>query len=412
MRWVGQLACDWPSAQLRLNRAANVDAAFTAVRGWLSPTFSLLVADDEGPNGHIAFTNTGTIPVRGRPERGYRDATNPDDAWLGLIPPEGMPQTRDPSVGWLGSANNRPAPDDFPYPLSGTWDEGLRHRRIGQLAERLTPHDAGTMARMHADVRVGRADDLRPAIGAALSGRLDGIDKDALDILLAWGGRATADSTGAVIWEVFWTRWVQAVAAIRFPPQSADFVAGWMNGFAGRMLTADQVGWFASDEARLRALVGAFREAVAELRMALGDRPHQWQWGALHHKGMHHPLSTVGDLGALLDQPVRPSGGDVAVLNNAGFAGGRIPADDPRYARNWEGASGAGYRLVADLGDPNGSAWTVTLEGQSANPGSPNRSDQIEEFLAGHHHEVPLDRKRAAAAAVHRLTIEPRGRHD
>jgi acyl-homoserine lactone acylase PvdQ len=97
----------------------------------------------------------------------------------------------------------------------------------------------------------------------------------------------------------------------------------------------------------------------------------------------------------------------MATLNNRGFAGSRIPAGDPRYGRNWEGASGAGYRLVADLGDPHGSAWTVTLEGQSGSPGSPNRSDQIDDFLAGRYHEVPLDRGRAEATARHRLTLAP-----
>ena len=34
---------------------------------------------------------------------------------------------------------------------------------------------------------------------------------NALDVLAAWDGRATPDSAGAAIWEVFWTRWVQAV---------------------------------------------------------------------------------------------------------------------------------------------------------------------------------------------------------
>ncbi len=412
LRWVGQLACDWPSAQMRLSRAGDVDEAFNAIRGWLAPTFSLLVADDSDPSGHIAFTSTGAIPVRGRTERGYRDAADPADAWQGLIPPEGMPQVRDPARGWLGSANNRPAADEFPYPLSGTWDEGLRHRRIGVLAERLTPHDAGTFARMQADVRPGRATDRRPAALAALAGRVDVVEQAALEVMTDWDGWASPDSAGAAIWEVFWMRWVQAVAAVRLPARSADFGAGWMFGLAGGQLTSDAIGWFPSDEERIATLAGTFSTAVGELRVALGDRPHQWRWGAMHHKALRHPLSAIGDLGALLDQPSKPAGGAMATLNNSGFAGGRVPAGDPRYATNWEGVSGAGYRLVADLGDSHGSAWTVTLEGQSAHPGSPNRSDQLDEFLAGHHHELSLDRDRAEASAAHRLIVEPRVRHD
>jgi penicillin amidase len=413
MRWVGQLACDWPSAQLRLDRAQTVEEAFTAVRGWLSPTFSMLVADDRDAEGHIAFTNTGTIPVRGRPERGYRDGAAADDEWIGLIPPEGMPQVRDPRQGWLGSANNRPAGDDFPYPLSGTWDENLRHRRIGQLAVALTPHDRSTMSRMHTDQHVGRFDDRRAAITSALTGRVPaGVAAAAFAILRNWSGDATVDSAGATIHEVFWTRWVQRVSAERFAPAVADFMAGWLNGLAGELLSADPDGWFAAADTRATALAETFVAAVTELRTALGDDPATWTWGRLHRKGLHHPLAGVGDLAGLLDQPPRPAGGEVSVLNNVGFAGGRIPATDPAYPRNWEGISGAGYRLVADLGDPHGSAWAVTLEGQSANAGSPHRSDQLDDFLAGRYHEIPLDRSRAEAAAVHTLTLQPRGRHD
>ncbi len=181
MRWVGQSACDWPSAQLRLNRAQTVDEAMTAVRGWLSPTFSLMVADDRGAGGHIAFTNTGTVPVRGRVERGFRDAADERDAWQGFIPPEALPQTRDPAQGWLGSANNRPILDDeAAYPMSGTWDEGYRHRRIQQLVETLGPHDRETFGRMHTDVHPGRAEARLPAALSALEGRVAGAEAEAL----------------------------------------------------------------------------------------------------------------------------------------------------------------------------------------------------------------------------------------
>lgn len=413
LRWVGQLACDWPAAQLRLDRAESVDAAMTAVRGWLSPTFSLMVADDLGTGGHIAFTNTGTFPVRGRVERGYRDASASADAWLGLVAPEGMPQTRDPSGGWLGSANNRPIADaEFPHPLFGTWDEGLRHRRIGQLIEELTPHDRATFGQMQNDAHSGRADDGLAALFAALDGRLDGTDAAALAVLRSWDRDATVDSAGAAIWAVFWTRWAQAVSAARLPKASSDFVASSMNGFSVRLLAGDDIGWFPSDEARRSALVGAFREAVGELRATMGDRPGAWRWGAIHQKALRHPLSAVGDLASLLDQPRKPAGGDISVLNNVGYPAGRAASGDAASSRNWEGIGGAGYRLVADLGDPDGSAWTITLEGQSANAGSPNQSDQLDDFIEGRYRELPMDRGRAAAQAAHRLVAEPRARHD
>jgi penicillin amidase len=256
---------------------------------------------------------------------------------------------------------------------------------------------------------VGRADDHLSAVLSALEGRggLSADEAQALDILRGWDHDAARDSAGAAIWQVFWVRWVQAVGAARFPKGSADFVAGWLNGLAGRLVGTNEAGWFASDADHQQALVGAFREALAEVRASLGDDPRAWRWGAIHHTGYRHPLGSVGSLGELLDQPSREIGGTSSGLNNSGFPGGRIPVGDPSYARNWESVSGAGYRLFADLGDPHGSMWSVTAESQSGNPGSPNHADQLDDFIAGRYHEIPLQRSRAEEMARHRLTVQP-----
>ena len=70
-----------------------------------------------------------------------------------------MPAAFDPAQGWLGSANNRPVADDYPYPLSGTWSEGFRLRRMGRLIEAQAPGaaDRSTLRSMHADVHSTRA---------------------------------------------------------------------------------------------------------------------------------------------------------------------------------------------------------------------------------------------------------------
>ncbi|MBM4407402.1 MAG: penicillin acylase family protein, partial [Chloroflexi bacterium] len=404
MRWVGQLDCDWIAAQFRLNRAGGIEAAFDAIGGWLAPTFSLVLGDDRG---RIAYHATGAVPIRERPERGYRDGSDPADDWAGLIPPEGMPQVIDPPRGWLATANNRPAPDDFPYPLSGTWDEDHRARRVGELIRATERHDRATFGRMHGDVLSVRARLGAGHLVAALRGRLTADDEGALAILDGWDAQARADSAAAAIWEVAFTRWTQAVAAERLPAESVDFVASFSSGFARRLLAADEAGWFASEARRLDVLASAVHGALEELRTALGPDPAAWRWGDLHRWGPRHPLSGRGDLGQLLDRPTVPIGGDGATVQNTAVPGGRIPASSPGYWRNWEAAGGAGYRLFADLGDPSGSLWTITAEGQSAHPGSPHANDQVADFAAARYRELPLDRGRVEAAARHRLVLRP-----
>ena len=93
------------------------------------PTFNLVVADVEG---QIAVQSAGRIPLRKTPERGYRSGSDPDQEWIGLLPFDAMPHAIDPSRGWLATANNRLAGDDYPYPLYGTWASGYRAREFAR----------------------------------------------------------------------------------------------------------------------------------------------------------------------------------------------------------------------------------------------------------------------------------------
>src|SRR5437588_713419 len=100
-------------------------------------------------------------------------------------------------------------------------------------------------------------------------------------------------------------------------------------------------GW----KARTWTCLTSSRTGTTGLRAVRGEGRRTWRWGALHHKALRHPLSGIGDLGALLDQPLPEAGGGPATLNSSGVAGTRIVASDPGYLRNWDGTSGAGYRL-------------------------------------------------------------------
>ncbi len=99
------------------------------MRPWFVPAFSVVFADT---SGHIGYHAAGPVPIRNIWERGYRPGWDPRHQWDGLIPFEGMPQLTDPERGWIATANNRPAPEDFPYPLAGTWAHGLAPNASGR----------------------------------------------------------------------------------------------------------------------------------------------------------------------------------------------------------------------------------------------------------------------------------------
>ena len=392
LRWLGAARCGWLTSLLAMDRATSVAGLRRAVRGWRVPTWSLVLADADG---HIGYQVAGEIPVRAVEERGYRPGWDPAHQWHGVIPPEDMPQLGDPERGWIASANNRTAPEDFPWSLSGRWASGYRARRIRQMLEASERHSRDDCARMHRDVLSLRAATCLPPLLHAVAGHADPRIRQAAERLAEWDCRMEADRVGAAIFEVFFGHWSTHVAAERFSGDAVVLVAGAVAGLATALLSADEAGWFA-DGRREAAIACAMTAALDELTERLGADMSEWRWGRLHRIHLRHVLSGRGDLGALLDRGGLPVRGNGTTVCNTGF--------DP----NWGAAMGANYRMIADFGAEAPGLWAIDAQGQSGHPGSPHYCDQLAEWLAGRYHVLPLDRSTAARQAVSTLRLTPR----
>jgi penicillin amidase len=406
LKWLGAYRGGWLTALLAMNRAASAAAFREATRPWHVPTFSLVFADVDG---HIGYQATGAIPVRKVWERGYRPGWDPRHQWDGLIPHEGMPQCADPERGWIATANNRPAPDDFPYPLSGTWSDGLRAGRIRQLLEAASKdvtHDY--FIAMHQDALSLRAERCVPGLRkalASLDSRLQPAKagtptvrrlQEAAKHLGDWDCRLEVDRIGATIFEVFFVHWTRAVARARFEGDLAGFLAGGVNGLAASLLLEDSAGWFPPGQ-RESAVQEAMTAALDWLSNRLGSDMQGWAWGDLHTLPLRHVLSGRGDLAQLLDHGGLPVKGAAVTVCNTGLGA------------QYEARAGAGYRLIADLHTSPPGLWAVDGQGQSGHPGSPHYNDQLTGWLGGHYHYLSLDQSAASHTAVNRLVLEPRG---
>jgi penicillin amidase len=382
---------------LALDRAKSVEEARAALRGWRVPTWSLVFADVEG---HIGYQAAGQIPIRRAWERGYRPGWDPRHQWDGLIPFEGMPRLADPVSGWIATANNRPAPDDFPYPLAGTWSSGHRAKRIRQLIEAKPVLDRDDVIAMHQDTLSLRAVECLPRLLAWLrswpEAEVDPPVADAVAHLGAWDCRMEPDRVGAAIFAVFFPRFCRAVVDERFGGETAELLGGAAAGLASGLLADDPVGWFVPGR-RDAALARAFRDTLRELAERCGPDPGSWTWGRLHRIHLRHVLSGRGELGELLDRGGVPVKGDGVTVCNTGY--------DPNYLA----PMGANYRLIADLGSNPPGLWAVDAQGQSGHPGSPHYGDQLAEWLGARYHHISMDRREVARVTVSTLTLDPAG---
>jgi len=389
LRWLGAEHSDEITCGLNAARANSCGEFREALREWRVPTFSFVFADVEG---HVGYQCAGRIPVRENWDRGYRSGWDSRDAWTAFIPYDEMPAATDSPAGWVRSANNRTAPPDFPYPLSGTWSSGYRAMRIRQMLEAQERFAVRDFARMQRDTLSLRAVECVPPLLTLLEGIPDERIRRAADALRGWNRRMDVEEVGAALFESFFARWCRALAEARFPPTVVDLMASANMGLAVALLTDDPHEWFARGP-RHDAAVAALRGAIDDLEARFGPNMAAWTWGRVHTIPLRHFLSGRGDLGLLLDRGGDPVHGSGVTVCNTGY--------DPNYLA----VIGANYRLIADLSaDPPG-LYAVDAAGESGEPGSPHYCSQLPEWLAGRHHFIAMDRASLEREAHVLLTL-------
>jgi penicillin amidase len=389
LKWLGAYHGGWLTALLGMNRSRSTEEFREALRPWHVPTFSVVFGDVEG---HIGYQSTGRIPVRAHWERGYRPGWDPEHQWQGLIPFEGMPRLADPERGWIATANNRAAPADFPYPLSGTWSDGLRALRIRQMIEARPRLGRADCAAMHQDALSVRAVRCVPALLRVLASTKDKRLREAAGLLQGWDCRMEPDRIGASLFSVFFVHWSRAVARQRFPEDQAGFLSAGASGLAAALLVEDASYWFAPGR-REQVVEQALHSTLDWLTERLGPNQAEWTWGRLHLLSLRHILSGRGDLGRLLDHGSRPVQGDAQTVCNTGLGA------------QFEARTGANFRMIADLAASPPVLWAVDAQSQSGHVGSPHYSDQFGTWLGGEYHCLSLERSNASRPGAARLSL-------
>jgi penicillin amidase len=179
-------------ALYRLDRAATMDEAFAALDDYSHGAQSWVIADN---NGNIGFTSTATLPQRNPACYTYDKVTNPygnapfllsaapylDCLWIGTVDSRYVPHAKNPTKGYLATANadltgesfdgnllNGPVVNGSPLYAGFDYNSGLR---MGRITDRLeTMRQSGRavtvddMVSLQGDTHSNVGKLLRPAI--------------------------------------------------------------------------------------------------------------------------------------------------------------------------------------------------------------------------------------------------------
>lgn len=351
-------------ALLPLLRARSADDVTEALRGWVEPVNSVLVADRHGAVRHLV---AGLVPLR-------------DDACRRRPVPGWQPRYR-----WSGRyAENKPvevtgravrANDRRPDVAGLGIDFAPPHRaaRIGELlAAGAAPETVHTDTRLATGALRALLDRLDPAA-------LDPAARDLRRRLTAWDGRMTADSTDAGAWAAWRAALVRRLhdhprlRPLRGPGRYDALFAPWTDPLARIGHALDGVVTGAS---RLGVDVTAVAAAALAEVAAAGPAP---AWGARHRlRPVHLGVAPeVGAAVAAMRERVALAGDTDCVLATASVPG---VSDEC-----WRGPVA---RYVWDLTDRARSRWVVPF-GAAGRPGDPHFDDQLPRWAAGELIPVP-----------------------
>jgi acyl-homoserine-lactone acylase len=307
--------------------------------------------------GNILTLWNASLPLLPHPMGGSTAvaARSLRDIWTQLIPFESLPLTRNPGGGYVHNENDSPhfANARPPVNLVNAYENieppslRLRSQRAIQLIDNNRRLSLEDVVRLKHDYRMLLADRVKPdLLKAVAASRPTGDMAEALQVLRRWNNTVAPESRGAVLFEIWWSRYSQG---------RTD---------AQRYATV----WQETDPVRtprglgdLPRAVEAFAWAVDETRRRHGSPDVAWGEVYRVRRGA-------------VDVPVGGCPGALGCFRVLGFS----RDDDGKFAAN----TGDGWVLAVEFGDQP-RAYSVLAYGQSAKPESPWHADQAAMFARG-----------------------------
>ena len=387
-----------------LNTARSIEDVEQALEYFKCPGQNFVYADKRGEIGYWAAVGipirdgfSGALPVPGWDGR---------HEWKGYAATAEQPHMKNPSRGWIATANNKHVDDSYPYPISHYYAMPDRFVRIQRLITAKDKYSVGDFEEMHNDFYMILAEEWVPEILDALTDKnLTNNEKAAKASLQDWDFVAGAEEVAPMVFHATINAMVKNTLEKRMGDELYRLYLkhNYMVLNAMRnLISARQSAWFDDPDTPevedLEAVITkSFKEAIVYLDTNLGAAVEDWQWGKLHTLTIYHPFGKSSPvMGYFMNIGPMPIGGGIATVNPQPY----------RLSNPWEGYHGASLRYIIDFADMKNSRRVIPA-GISGNFMSPHYDDQIELWRNGRYRPFVLDRKSVTEDARYTLKMIP-----
>ncbi|HEY9684059.1 MAG TPA: penicillin acylase family protein [Oculatellaceae cyanobacterium] len=393
-----------------INRAENLQGFLAALQNYSGSPKTFVYADSQGTCGyHIAGNvslhggqDVKLVPGLGSAGTGVVQGATQGANWPLFVGFNQLPGSQ--SKDFYAIA-------DAPFTLSVS--SPYRYQRAAAMlnnavrsGQKLALPD---LALMQVDQNASLAHLVKTELDASVKNAsvIDGPKLHALEMLRAWDENVKADSVAASIYEAF----LHATARRLLQPKLGEvmmleYLEKWprWTSFVEQVLINKPKAWLPPEERTYETfMVTTFSEALKNLKLASGSEDmNTWTWQTCHrakfqdnlfanapvYKSILEPLIGVRSIGV---------GGDADCLNACNVQDAAIPF-------SYSCTSGPTTRLLIDMSDHDKFFANLVL-GQSENPISPFRSNQLPQWLRAEPHAMAFSSDQAERQTQHKLLL-------
>ena len=368
-RWTAHDASNEFITFYKMNRAKNHADYMAALEHFESPPQNFAFASVQGD---IAMRIQGKYPVRRKNEgRFVLDGSKRASGWQAFIPNDQNIMDKNPSRGFVSSANQYPADSTYPYYVTGTRFEAYRNRRINQVLTDKNNISVEDMMKLQNDNYNLKAEESLPYFLTCLdSTKFSAAEKQAYTILSTWDYYNNVDADGASYYEAWWDNLIPLLWDELQKPGAALTTP---TTFTTIKLLKQKPGLNFFDivstsekETGKDVIRKAFKLGVEEIET----------WKQKHKAAAQVPWADYKDsyIGHLLRiEPLNihvKHGGNHDIVN----------AHSKTHGPSW--------RMIVSLEKSGVKAWATYPGGQSGNPGSKHYSDMLERWTSGQYYSL------------------------
>jgi penicillin G amidase len=362
-RWIAHDRSEEILALHKLNRAKNYDEYVVAVNHFGAPAQNFVFAS---VSGDVAMRVQGKFPVRRAEEGKYvLDGSNSAFGWQAFIPNEQNVGYKNPTRGFVSSANQYPVDATYPYYITATNYEAYRNRRINHVLSQGSDITVQDMMKLQSDNYNLKAAESLPVFLSHLdSAQLTGAALNAFQVLKSWDYFNGPSAEGASYYEAWWDN-LTPLLWDEFQKEGVSLSRPTTYNTIKLLKEKPDLTFFdiqsTSEKETARDVIRkAFVLAVDDIEKFKADHGGNAPWSEFKGSFIGHLLPPM----KALSIPVK-TGGNHDIVN----------AHSRTHGPSW--------RMIVSLEKTGVRAWGLYPGGQSGNPGSKHYSNMIDRWSNG-----------------------------